>query len=414
MPKQTPLYESHLALGGLMVDFAGWKMPLHYGSQITEHQQVREDAGIFDVSHMGILDIEGEDASVFLRIVLANNIDKIRESREEENSLKDNSNAVDILKKGGESTGFGQKYGQALYSCMLNEKGGVIDDLIVYDLTPNHFRLIVNAARTEFDLAWLNQHKGALSVNIIHRTDLGILAIQGPNARSKTSLAFPSLRENIQALKSFQFFLAESTMAKSVQSKKHSDSETDLLIAQTGYTGEDGLEVLLPKADLKAFWDACLGAQIFPIGLGARDTLRLEAGLNLYGQDMNESVTPLESNLAWTVAFLPSNRNFIGREALNLQQSQGIPKKLVGILLLEKGVLRHGQKIFQGENCVGEVTSGSFSPTLKKSIALARIQSNIQEGSQDCRVEIRNQLFKIQILKPPFVRRRHAKNTERT
>lgn len=413
MPKQTPLYESHLALGGLMVEFAGWDMPLHYGSQITEHQQVREDAGIFDVSHMGIVDIEGPDASAFLRIVLANNIDKLKEHK-----VKDNSKITNILKNSGETKGLGQNFGQALYSCMLNEKGGVIDDLIVYDLALEHFRLVVNAARTEFDLAWLNQHKGALSVNIIHRTDLGILAIQGPKAREKTSLAFPSLGANIKELKPFQFFCTRSILAKPMQSQKHVGSETDILIAQTGYTGEDGLEVILPKADLKTFWNTCLAVKISPIGLGARDTLRLEAGLNLYGQDMDESVTPFESNLAWTVAFLPPDRNFIGREVLNLQQSQGISKKLVGILLLEKGVLRHGQRVFKGEACVGEVTSGSFSPRLKKSIALARIQSNIQEDSrddkEDYRVEIRNQLLKIQIVKPPFVRRRHAKNTEGT
>ncbi len=391
MSKHTPLYESHLDLGGKMVDFAGWQLPLHYGSQLEEHQRVREDLGIFDVSHMGIIDIQGQDAEAFLRYVLANNIDRLKGP------------------------------GEALYSCLLNEKAGILDDLIVYYLGTHYFRLVVNAARTKDDLAWLNTQAQHFSISIVQRMDLAILAIQGPNSRNKISLLFPPLEEKIHSLKPFQFFSTSALFLTNVNNHVNTVVEnnrvpfnqdkkfdSDIFMARTGYTGEDGLEVILPKTKLKTFWDACIAAKIPPIGLGARDTLRLEAGLNLYGQDMDESVSPLESNLARTVALEPIDRDFIGRAALYQQQSQGIDKKLVGLILLEKGVLRHNQKLFNDHINVGVVTSGSFSPTLKKAIALARIHSNIQD---DCLVEIRGQLFKVQIVRPPFVRRRNAKIT---
>jgi aminomethyltransferase len=374
MPKHTALYESHQQLTAHLVDFAGWDLPLHYGSQIIEHQQVREDAGMFDVSHMGIIDIQGLDAQLFLSYLLANNINKLKQP------------------------------GQALYSCLLNESAGIIDDLIVYFLAPNVFRLVVNASRTAVDLAWIKQQAAKFSVEVRHRSDLGILAVQGPNSREKVGLAFPQYQKNIQALKPFQFFLVdeEKRLAEEVK------SGSNLLIGRTGYTGEDGLEIILPAETLKFYWDAFLAVNISPVGLGARDTLRLEAGLNLYGHDMDETVTPFEANLTWTVAMEPASRDFIGRRALDSQQSQGVDKKLVGIILLEKGVLRQGQKLLQDNKLVGLVTSGSFSPTLKKSIALARIHSNIQG---DCYVEIRDRILPVQIVQPPFVRKRHAKNT---
>lgn len=392
MLKRSPLYEAHRQQNGLMIDFAGWEMPLHYGSQIAEHKAVREDVGIFDVSHMGIVDIEGIDTEKFLRYMLANNIDKLKSP------------------------------GQALYSCLLNEKAGVVDDLIAYYLAPNVFRLVINAARIEADLAWLHEHQHhhdeTFAVTITLRSDLGILAIQGPNAREKITALFPKLKEKILNLKSFQFFLAREDGSVVSDGNSALDyeniaitHENRMMVSCTGYTGEDGLEVILPKTVLKSFWNICIAAKIPPIGLGARDTLRLEAGLNLYGQDMDENVSPLESNLAWTVAFEPEDRDFIGRQALNFQHSQGIEKKLVGVILLDKGMLRHGQRLFKDGNCVGVITSGSFSPSLKKSIALARIHSNIQK---DCLVEIRNQTLDVKIVKPPFVRRGHAKNTQGT
>lgn len=379
MTRKTPLYELHRQQGGLMVDFAGWQLPLHYGSQIAEHLKVREDVGIFDVSHMGVIDVQGPGSADFLKRVLANNIDKLKTPL------------------------------HALYSCMLNEKGGVIDDLIVYYLSHNYYRLVVNAARTEIDFAWLKKEAAHFSVALDLRSDLGVLAIQGPNARNKIGLLFPSLQENIQALKPFQFFQSNPLIHELNHAKALPLSE--MLVARTGYTGEDGLEIILRKSDMVAFWEACMAASIPPIGLGARDTLRLEAGMNLYGQDMDESVSPFESNLAWTVALEPQSRNFIGRPALAIQKAKGIPEKLVGITLLEKAVLRHGQKLLSGNECVGVVTSGTFSPTLKKSIALARIHSNIQK---DCVVEIRGQILAVNLVKPPFVRRGHEKNTERT
>lgn len=392
MAKHTPLYESHMQHHGQMVDFAGWELPLHYGSQLAEHQQVREDVGIFDVSHMGIIDIQGDGAADFLSIVLANNIAKLKTPL------------------------------QALYSCMLNEKAGVIDDLIAYYLSPNNYRVVVNAARTEIDLAWLNKQvsyyndKNKTSrcpVSVVLQKDLGILAIQGPNAREKIGLLFPGLQEKIQTLKPFQCFLTDATFLADTRNLAASSIlvASSILIARTGYTGEDGLEIILPKSDLISFWNVCMAASIPPIGLGARDTLRLEAGLNLYGQDMDESVSPFESNLAWTVALEPQNRNFIGRPALAIQQAEGIPQKLVGIVLLDEGVLRHGQRLLQDNECIGIVTSGGFSPTLKKSIALARIHSNIQK---DCLVKIRDHTLAVKIVRPPFVRRGHEKNTEGT
>lgn len=368
MLKQTSLYAEHQKLGALMVDFAGWAMPIHYGSQIEEHHKVRQDAGMFDVSHMGVLDVTGKNAPAFLRYVLANNIDKLKTP------------------------------GRALYSCMLNHEGGIIDDLIVYYISPSHYRLIVNAGTLSKDLAWLLQEASPFSINIIHQSELAILAVQGPNARQKVVQALTSLQS------SGNFQTANQLSVSALESLKpfHFVYEHNIQIARTGYTGEDGVEIVISNDDAQALWQALLNAGVSPIGLGARDTLRLEAGLNLYGQDMDENVTPLESNLGWTVAFEPNDRDFIGRKALAKQQSEGIQYQLTGIRLLDKGVLRHDQTVWVEKAQVGKITSGSFSPTLKQSIALARIDAKINDG---CAVDIRGKHLKAEIIAPPFVKR---------
>ncbi len=358
MPQKTVLYQKHQAANGKLVDFAGWDMPLHYGSQIEEHHYVRQDAGVFDVSHMTIVDVQGEQTSDFLRYLLANDIAKLKQN------------------------------GKALYGCMLNERGGIIDDLITYKLAENRYRLVVNAATRDKDLAWLNQQSQRFAVQLTPRTDLAILAVQGPQAISKCADVFsPTLYSRIKALRPFEVV-----------------EDGDYCIARTGYTGEDGIEAMVPATDAPQLWDKLLSADVKPCGLGARDTLRLEAGLNLYGADMNEDTTPLESNLTWTVAFEPPDRQFIGRNALEAQKNH-LTQKLVGLVLEQKGVLRNHQKVIVPNIGEGEISSGSFSPTLQQAIALARVP--IATG-EHCLVEIRGQQVSARVVKPPFVK--HGKN----
>jgi len=352
--KQTALNAVHRAAGAKMVDFGGWEMPLSYGSQIEEHHAVRRDAGMFDVSHMLPVDLAGSGARDFLRYALANNVDKLTVS------------------------------GKALYSCLLSPDGGVLDDLIVYFLDEDSFRIVVNAATADKDVAWFNkliaQH--APRLKLTPRRDLAMIAVQGPRARERVWAALPGSAAVTEALKPFvaanfgQYF-----------------------IARTGYTGEDGFELLVPVARVEATWSALAGFGVRPCGLGARDTLRLEAGMNLYGQDMDETTSPLESGLAWTVD-LASVRDFVGKSALVAQHPA---RQLVGLLLLDKGgVLRSHQKVHTDLG-VGEITSGTFSPTLGSSIALARVPAGVAQGTT-LRVEVREKQLAARVAKPPFVR----------
>ncbi len=359
MPQQTPLYQQHLMAKAKMVDFAGWEMPIHYGSQLEEHHQVRRDAGMFDVSHMVVLDLAGPAVTDFLRRLLANDVARLNASP-----------------------------GRALYSCMLNERGGVIDDLIVYFMHDNGYRMVVNAATRDKDLAWVAQQATAFEVSIRERNDLAMIAVQGPNARDKTAKALGEALTPAMALKSF--FAVESTMM----------CGDELFVARTGYTGEDGFEIMLPAAQAGSAWTALLAAGVAPIGLGARDTLRLEAGMNLYGQDMDEDTSPLEAGLAWTVAFKPAGRDFIGRAALDAQRKTGPARKLVGLVLDGRGVLRAHQRVTTSAG-EGETTSGSFSPTLGQAIALARVPVT---AGETCTVEIRGKHLPARIVKYPFVR----------
>jgi len=358
--KRTPLYESHLLAHAKMVDFGGWEMPLNYGSQVDEHHQVRRHAGMFDVSHMLNVDIHGTvegEARAFLRVLVANNTDKLTVA------------------------------GKALYSCMLNEAGGVIDDLIIYFLTESHFRIVVNAGTADKDVAWMKRvaAERGFNITVTPRHDLAMIAIQGPSARELVWQVWPHSHANTESLKPFSAFV-----------------DGDTMIARTGYTGEDGFEIVLPAVDAPAFWASLVAAGVAPAGLGARDTLRLEAGMNLYGNDMDEAISPLNAGLAWTVD-MRSERNFIGRSAL-LQSGQ--QAGFFGLKLLERGVIRAHMKVVSphGE---GEVTSGTHSPTLGFSIAMARLPLAVAIGDT-VEVDIRGKLMPALVVKMPFVR--HGKS----
>ena len=351
IPLHTPLHDSHLLLGAKLVDFAGWDMPIHYGSQIEEHHSVRRDAGMFDVSHMLGIDLSGPASKPYLRNLLANDVAKLAQP------------------------------GRALYSCLLNEQAGVIDDLIVYYFTPEHYRIVVNAGTAEKDLAWMETHAAGYDVNLTPRRDLAMIAIQGPNARSKFWQAYPGSRAASESLIPFQAAF-----------------DGDWLIARTGYTGEDGFEIAVPGEQAATVWAQLHSVGIAPCGLGCRDTLRLEAGMNLYGQDMDETVSPLEAGLTWTLA-MKDERDFIGKAALLAQKPV---RQMTGLLLLERGVLRAHQAV-KTPHGDGEITSGSFSPTMQQGIALARLPAAVAAG-ETVDVDIRGKLHPAKVVKPPFVR----------
>ena len=354
MGQRTPLYDLHLALGAKMVDFGGWDMPLHYGSQVEEHHEVRRDCGVFDVSHMTVIDITGLQAKQWLQYLLDNDVERLNTP------------------------------GRALYSAMLNEQGGVVDDMIVYR-TETGYRLVVNAATRDQDMAWMETQRQGYDVQLQERPELALLAIQGPQARHKVAELVSQARgQLIQQLKPFE-----------------GQSNGDWFIARTGYTGEDGLEIVLPADQAPAFFNDLVGAGISPIGLGARDTLRREAGMNLYGPDIHLSVSPLCANMAWTIAWEPASRKFVGREALEAEKAGGVQLKLVGLVLEERGVLRAHQVVRIANVGEGEITSGSFSPTLSKSIALARVPMATADRAE---VEIRGKWYPVRVVKPTFVR----------
>lgn len=352
--KHTPLHAAHVAAGARLVDFAGWDMPVNYGSQIEEHHAVRTDAGMFDVSHMLSLDLSGPDATPFLRGLLANDVSKLSAS------------------------------GKALYACMLNPQGGVIDDLIVYRFNANEYRLVVNAGTADKDLAWMRARVAASGANVTldGRRDLAMIAIQGPRAIERACAAIPEL-----------------STASGIPSPFSAVRAADLLIARTGYTGEDGLEITVPARRVEAMWNALLAAGVKPCGLGARDTLRLEAGMNLYGQDMDETVSPLDSGLSWSVDLKDDSRNFVGRTALEAKPPS---LRLLGLILEDKGVLRSHMKVFTAAG-EGETTSGSFSPTLERSIGFARLPLATQ-ANEAVEIEIRGKRLKARTVKLPFVR----------
>lgn len=364
MGNRTPLFSRHQDADARLVDFGGWDMPIQYTSLIEEHNAVRTHAGVFDVSHMTIVDVSGADSERWLRYLLANDVAR----------LKNN--------------------GQALYTGMLNEQGGVIDDLIVYRMEQG-YRMVVNCATREKDLQWMQQHLDGFTVELLERPELAILAIQGPAALAITADVLQTLHQTELAgapatLKPFTALVSSEWM-----------------VARTGYTGEHGVEIMLPGDAAGELWDALLKAGVKPIGLGARDTLRLEAGMNLYGHDMDESISPLSANMSWTIAWEPADRQFIGRKALEQHKQQladGQLPVLTGLVMTERGVLREGLRLecqmADGSTRDGIITSGTFSPTLKHAIALARIPS----GAQQCAADIRGKLIPVRMVKPGFVR----------
>lgn len=353
MANQTALHGKHLEAGAKMVDFFGWDMPINYGSQIEEHHAVRRDAGMFDVSHMTIVDLKGANTRAFLRYLLANDVAKLTVP------------------------------GKALYSGMLNENAGVIDDLIVYFLQEDFFRLVVNSATREKDLAHITKEAQAFDVTVTERPEFAMIAVQGPNAKAKVATLLS----------------AEQQAAVAGMKPFFGVQAGELFIATTGYTGEDGYEIALPNEQAADFWQKLLDVGVAPAGLGARDTLRLEAGMNLYGQDMDETVSPLAANMGWTIAWAPEERNFIGRKVLEQHKAEGT-FKLVGLVMEAKGVLRHGQRVVV-EGGEGEITSGTFSPTLGYSIAMARVPATVGDVAE---VDIRGKMVPVKVVKPAFVR----------
>jgi aminomethyltransferase len=351
---KTILNQTHRDMGARMVPFGGWDMPVHYGSQIEEHHAVRKDAGMFDVCHMTVIDLRGSGVQDFLGWLLANDIGKLKTP------------------------------GKALYSCMLLKNGCVIDDLIVYYMADDWYRMVVNAATTDKDITWMKERADGHELTLQPRRDLGMIAVQGPNARDKTLPLLPDeLRQAAGDLEPFS-----------------ACTNGDWFVGRTGYTGEDGFEIMLPEDQVVPLWLSLAEAGVHPCGLGARDTLRLEAGMNLYGQDMDEDTTPLESGLAWTVSFT-GLRDFIGRSSLVVQKNLGDIPRFTGLVLEGKGVLRGHQKLYEGEREVGEITSGGYSPTLEKSIGLARIAA---DAGEELHVDIRGRKLPVTLVSPPFVR----------
>lgn len=356
MIAKTPLHATHIACGARMVDFHGWEMPLHYGSQINEHHHVRKDAGMFDVSHMTIVDILGAGGRQFLRQLLTNDVDQLAHN------------------------------GKALYSCMCNEHGGVVDDLIVYQRASDNYRVVLNSATKAKDMTWLRQKSEGFAVGLQEQPELAMLAIQGPEAIKKTlTVLNPAQIDAVSTLSNFECVDVDNWF-----------------FSRTGYTGEEGFEIILPQKFIVKMWSDLLQAGVAPCGLAARDTLRLEAGMLLYGQDMDETTTPLESGLAWTVKWQPEERGFIGMGALLRQKQEGPRRKMVGLTLLDKGIMRHGQKVITEEGLEGIITSGGYSPTLEHSIALARVPVDV--GSQ-VMVDIRGKLIPASVGKPRFIKK---------
>lgn len=366
MASKTPLYQAHVDANARIVDFGGWDMPLNYGSQIDEHHAVRKDAGMFDVSHMTVVEVTGTEAKPYLQYLLANDVDKLQVS------------------------------GKALYSGMLNETAGVIDDLIVYFLNETHYRVVVNASTRDKDLAWMENVAQQFAVSVEEKTDVAMIAVQGPTAIEKANSIMDS--EQQAAVSELKPFVAAQA--------------GNWFVARTGYTGEDGYEIMVPDEQGIDVWNRLVEAGVAPAGLAARDTLRLEAGMNLYGHDMDETVSPLEANMGWTIAWEPSDRDFVGRAALAEQKAaiadkkDNAPRKMIGLVLEDKGVMREGQEVVVHDEVVGVITSGTMSPTVGKSIAMARVNRNVNEES--VLVQVRKKQLSATVVKACFVRKGEA------
>ncbi|TDR19314.1 glycine cleavage system aminomethyltransferase GcvT [Marinicella litoralis] len=347
--KKTVLNEAHRKAGAKMVDFGGWDMPINYGSQIEEHHAVRQHVGMFDVSHMTVIDVEGPEATDFLYHLLANDIRKLN-------------------------------INQAMYSTMLNHEGGIIDDLITYKISDTAYRVVVNAATREKDLAWFEKEIAEFDAFMKEQSDTAMIAVQGPEAMATIQ---PLIDLDLSETKRF-----------------YASHNEDMFVGRTGYTGEDGVEIIVASEAAESLWEKLIEAGVQPCGLGARDTLRLEAGMHLYGQDMDENISPLECGLGWTVR--QENHEFNGAEALQTLREAGINKKLIGLVLEGRGVLRHDQTLIDDEGNQGIITSGGYSPSTEKAIAMAVVDKGMNADS--VQVQIRNKSLPCRIVKLPFVR----------
>lgn len=361
--KRTPLFSLYEDYGAKTIDFGGWDLPVQFSSIKKEHEAVRAAAGVFDVSHMGEIRIKGENSLPFLQRMLTNDLSKL---------------PID----------------GAQYNIMCNENGGTIDDLLVYKLAEDDYLLVVNAANTEKDFGWLKKHaKGEVNITDVSN-DYGLIAIQGPKAQ-------PILQKivkgtNLDDIKPFKF-------------KQNVEvSGSSALVSRTGYTGEDGFEIYCDAGDTMNIWESILEAGnsegLLPSGLGARDTLRFEAGLALYGQELSSSITPLEAGLGFAVK-LNKSEDFIGKQALQKQKEEGPPRSLAGIEMIDRGIPRNGYKVFDGDEEIGYVTSGTQSPTLKKNIGNVLITSSYKETGKELDIEIRNKRLKAKIVETPFYKR---------
>jgi aminomethyltransferase len=357
--KRTPLYGAHRRRGAKMVEFAGWQMPVQYSGVIEEHQAVRERAGLFDVSHMGEIEVRGPGASATLQRVTANDVSRLAPF-------------------------------QAQYSLLLNPEGGIVDDVVLHKLGDEHYLICVNAVNTEKDCAWLGGHAAAAEV-IDRSGEYGQLALQGPLAESVLQ---PLTSLSLKDIAYYRFALGEVAGVR-------------CLVARTGYTGEDGFELYCPWGETERLWEELLGAGekegVRPCGLGARDTLRLERALPLYGNELDESTTPLEAGLGWVVKF--DKGDFLGRERLWQQNCAGVKRRLVGLELLEPGIARSQAPVWKSGRRLGAVTSGTRSPTLKKSIALAYVESDEATAGNQVAVEVRGRMIAARLVALPFYRR---------
>lgn len=351
MGLRTPMYDLHVALGAKMVDFNEWELPLHYGSQIEEHNQVRQDCGVFDISHLTITDITGSQACAFLQKMLCSDVAQL--------SAK-----------------------QMCFSLFLTEDAGIIDEVGVLQIADG-YRLLSNAAPKTTIRKWLTEHADDFTVSIQARDDLAILAIQGPNTHRHLNTVLNSSRKAL--LNNLQHHQGAA--------------DGDWFIARMGYTGEDGVEIFLPDSQAVDLFNELMGCGIPPIGIGARDTLRIEAGYALYGADISEQTQPACVNLLNRVDFLPTDREFIGRH--KLLSAKQCNRVLVGLVLEERGVLREGQPVHVEGFGEGVITSGSYSPTLGKAIALALLPAATQDRAE---VEIRGKWYPVRVVQPPFVR----------
>lgn len=363
MTKQTFLHDKHVALGAKMVDFAGWHMPVQYSSIIDEHKTVRESIGIFDVSHMGEIIIQGKDSLPFLNKIVPQDISKL----------------VDL---------------KAVYCQLTNKQGGIIDDLIIYKLEDKKYLIIANASRIDEDLNWMVRNKPGFDVEIINEShNYSLLAVQGPKA--------------CDLIRS----LGVTDLPKFFSIKRGELFNINVWISRTGYTGEDGVEILVRNEFSEYLWDKLLDAGkdlgIKPIGLGARDTLRLEAALHLYGNDLDENTTPVEAGLSWSI---PKDKveDYNGKETILKQVKDGISKTLIGIKMLDKNIARHGYDVYYNNEKIGVVTSGGISPSRGDNIALAYIKKldNLTVGST-IQIMIREKLHDAEIVKRPFVVKRN-------